>query len=344
VKGSPVAGYKYTLNENGKQVDYEETGTGESEYMTDVLARKTVDIIERSADDDAPFFIYLSTYAPHAPVQPAPRHLALLPDLKAPRTPSFNEEDVSDKPLETSSDPLLTEEEVHKIDRKYRDRVLTMLAVDEMIEQVFDALSATGQLENTYIIFTSDNGFHMGQHRRREGKGSFYEEDIHVPLIIRGPGIEAGATVDGYVTGNIDLAPTIAELAGVVPPEYVDGRSLVKLLGKDIPLVNEWRSAFLLEFYGYNNVEEGAAASQGEEQGINPLSPAYLGLRTPNYLYVEHQDGFIELYDLKNDPYELENMASSADKNLLTGLSNLLHVLSECSGAQCNSPASSFME
>jgi hypothetical protein len=111
-----------------------------------------------------------------------------------------------------------------------------------------------------------------------------------------------------------------------------------------LPPVSEWRSAFLLEFYGYNNTDEGSEASQGEDQGINPLVPAYLGLRTPNYLYVEHQDGFIELYDLKNDPYELENIASRADKTLLANLSNLLHALSDCSGAQCSSLDSSFIE
>ena len=335
IKGSPVAGYKYTLNENGKEVDYEETGNGESEYMTDVLARKTVDIIERSAQDDAPFFIYLSTYAPHAPVQPASRHLALLPDLKLPRTPSFNEEDVSDKPADIRSDPMLTEEEINKIDSKYRDRVLTMQAVDEMLVQVVDALKATGQLDNTYILFTSDNGFHMGQHRRREGKGGFYEEDIHVPLIIRGPGIEAGSTLQGYVTGNIDLAPTIAALAGVVPPEYVDGRSMARLLGSNPPPVSEWRSAYLLEFYGYGNEEGGQADSQGSS--VEPLLPVYLGLRTQNYLYVEHQDGFLELYDLRTDPYELENLAPQADQTLLAKLSALLKSLSQCVGEQCRS-------
>lgn len=344
IKGSPVAGYKYTLNENGKPVNYEETGKGESQYMTDVLARKTVDIIDHSAQDDAPFFIYLATYAPHAPVQPAPRHLSLLPGLKAPRSPSFNEADVTDKPDEIRSDPPLTEDEIKKIDKKYRDRVLTMLAVDEMIGQVVDALKVTGQLENTYILFTSDNGFHMGQHRRREGKGSFYEEDIHVPLIIRGPGIKAGSSLQGYVTGNVDLAPTIAELAGVVPPDFVDGRSLVKLLGSELPPVDEWRSAFLLEFYGYNNTEENAASSDGGNGEINPLEPAYLGLRASNYLYVEYQDGFVELYDLRNDPYELENIASRANKPLLATLSKMLHDLAKCSGEQCRASDNGFIE
>jgi N-acetylglucosamine-6-sulfatase len=328
VKGSPFAGYQYTINENGKLVRYKETGEGESQYMTDVLARKTVDFIQRAGAEEVPFFVYLSTYAPHAPVQPAPRHLALLSDLKVPRVPSFNEADVSDKPAGIRSDPLLTEDEIRKNDRRYRDRVLTMLAVDEMIGQLVETLTATGQLDNTYIIFTSDNGYHFGQHRRREGKGSFYEEDIHVPLIIRGPGVKAGASLEGYVVGNVDLAPTIAELAGVTPPDYVDGSSMVRLFDGVLSPASEWRSAYLLEFYGFNEKD-------GDPNAPAPL-PEFLGLRTQHYLYVEYKDGFIELYDLQNDPYELENIASQADQSLLTNLSGLLHALETCSGKQCS--------
>jgi N-acetylglucosamine-6-sulfatase len=328
VKGSPFAGYKYTLNENGKQVDYNETGQGESQYMTDVLARKAEDFIRRSSADQAPFFVYLSTYAPHSPVKPAHRHEALLPDLKAPRTASFNEADVSDKPAGLRFDPLLSDEEIKMLDQEYRARVLTMQAVDEMIAQLVDVLKETDQLDNTYIIFTSDNGYHLGQHRLRSGKATPYEEDIHVPFIIRGPHIEANTTLQGYVTGNVDFAPTIAEMAGIIPPDYVDGRSMFSLFdATSRSLANTWRSGYLLEFYGYN------------EQNENPNAPApkpeYLGLRTLDYLYVEYQDGFIELYDLKNDPYEMENIAATADKALLQHFSEWLHALSACAGRQC---------
>lgn len=327
VKGSPFAGYRYTLNENGKQIDYNETGQGESQYMTDVLGRKAGDFIVRASADDVPFFVYLSTYAPHVPVKPAPRHAALMPDLKAPQIASFNEADVSDKPDGLRSDPLLSDDEIKTLDEEYRARVLAMQAVDEMIASLITVLQETGQLDNTYIIFTSDNGYHMGQHRLRAGKDVPYEEDIHVPFIIRGPGILPDMTLQGYITGNVDFAPTIAELAGVLPPEYVDGRSMVGLFHGERPLPREWRSAYLLEFYGYNQANEDPNASAPK--------PNYLGLRTLEYLYVEYQDGFIELYDLIADPYEMENIAATADPALLEQLSAWLKALSTCAGEQC---------
>jgi arylsulfatase A-like enzyme len=328
VKGSPFAGFRYTLNENGRQVDYAENGQGASQYMTDVLTRKAEDFIRRSSTDQVPFFVYLSTYAPHVPVKPARRHEALLPDLKAPQTRSFNELDVSDKPDGIRFDPLLSDDEIKKMDEEYRARVLAMQAVDEAIAQLVAVLKETGQLENTYIIFTSDNGYHLGQHRLRNGKGTPYEEDIHVPFIIRGPDIETGALLQGYITGNVDLAPTIAELAGVIPPEFVDGRSMVSLFKAERPMVSEWRSAYLLEFYGYNQ--------DGEDPNSPAPMPEYLGLRTQDYLYVEHWDGFAELYDLGVDPYQMENIAPTADQALVDRLSGWLHALSLCSGRQCS--------
>ena len=326
-KGNPTAGFRYTLNENGKLVEYEETGPGESKYMTDVLGRKAGDFIQRASKDDVPFFVYLSTYAPHVPVKPATRHENLFPDLKAPRTESFDESDVSDKPGGIRFDPPLSDEELVQLDEEYRARVQAMQAVDEMIAQLLGALEDAKQLDNTYIIFTSDNGYHLGQHRLRTGKGSPYEEDIHVPFIIRGPRIEPGGTLQGYLTGNVDFAPTIAELAGVMPPDYVDGRSIVPLLSSDKLPISDWRSAYLLEFYGYNQADEDPKAP--------PPAAVYLGLRTADYLYVEYSDGFVELYDMKTDPFQMTNIAGTADKSLLKHLSDWLHALAKCSGSQC---------
>jgi arylsulfatase A-like enzyme len=261
------------------------------------------------------------------PVKPARRHEALFPELKAPRTASFNEADVSDKPDWIHYDPLLSEEEIAKMDLEYRLRVQAMQAVDEMIAELITVLKETGQLDNTYVIFTSDNGYHFGQHRLPAGKATPYEEDIRVPFIVRGPGIEPGSTLKGYLTGNVDFAPTIAELAGVVPPVYVDGRSMVGLLNGERPAAGAWRSAYLLEFYGYNQGDE--------EQDVPAPNPEYLGLRTNEYLYVEYQGGFIELYDLLADPFEMENIAATADKTVVARLSAQLKALSACTGRQC---------
>lgn len=344
-KGRPYGGFKYALNENGILVDYDENGQTPSQYLTDVLAQKTVDFIKRSSADAKPFFIYLSTFAPHMPAKPAPRHAELFRGLKAPETPSYNELDVSDKPASIRYDPLLTADQLANLDDEYRSRVQSVQAVDEMISQLVGALQETGQLENTYIIFTSDNGYHLGQHRLLGGKGNPYDEDIHVPFVIRGPGIEPGTSLQGYLTGNVDIAPTFAELAGVVPPLFVDGRSLVPLFNVNRPPVSAWRLGFLIEFYAYGNNEEASMVQTSASMDglLEPAdskqsashTPEYLGLRTSNYLYVEYNDGFRELYDLQKDPYEMENMASQADAALLSQLSEWLHALARCSGSEC---------
>lgn len=336
-KGRPYPGYKYSLNENGVLVDYDVEGQGEAQYMTDVLARITVDFIRRSVDDPAPFFIYLAPFAPHEPARPAPRHEQLFPDLAAPRTASFNEIEISDKPENMSQNPLISDDKIRGLDELYRGRVRSMQAVDEMISQLVTVLGETGQLENTYIIFTSDNGFHMGQHRLLSGKGTLYEEDIHVPFIIRGPGIVANSVVSGYLSGNVDFAPTIAELAGLIPPAYVDGRSLVPLFAGQEPSVDQWRAGYLLESYGGGNSDVDAEVDQGANpNGFADPEATYIGLRTLDYLYVEYPNGFKELYDMHNDPDQLENLASTADPELVSQLSQWLHELYACSGKQCN--------
>ena len=328
-KGKPYVGFNYTLNQNGVQVDYRDTGEGPSLYITDVLSEKAGDFIQRSAEGDAPFFIFLSLYAPHQPAAPATRHEGLYLDLAAPRTPSFNEQDISDKPGVLRFNTPLTEEQIADLDALYRRRIQTLQAADEAIAHLIGTLEAAGELDNTYIIFTSDNGFHLGQHRLNAGKGSLYEEDIHVPFVIRGPGIPPGESLQGYLAGNVDLAPTIAELAGVIPPDYMDGRSLVGLFGNQPPAPEDWRSAFFVEVYGHEGGEE------GEVEQILPSLNREVGLRTLDYLYAEHAEGSVELYDMKNDPYQLQNIAGTADPALLDELSELLHSLQECSGSIC---------
>jgi arylsulfatase A-like enzyme len=346
-KGRPYVGFNYTLNQNGKQIDY---GSAPEQYLTDVLSKLAEDFIRRAAHDPAPFFVFLSSYAPHAPARPAPRHQSEFAGLQAPRTPAFNEADVQDKIDSIRFNPIISDEEIESLDETYRNRLQSVQAVDEMIAHLVDVLGQTGQLENTYIIFSSDNGYHIGQHRLPAGKGTPYDEDIHVPFIVRGPGIPPGGLVSDYIAGNVDIAPTIAELAGVIPVD-IEGRSLVPLFnGADLPQGQSWRQAFLIEFYGYG--EGGAEASNthlvsfGSADGIleppdldeilagGPL-PQYIGLRTKDFLYVEYQHGFRELYDLTQDPYQLENIASSADPGLVSQLSGWLGELAACRGQEC---------
>jgi hypothetical protein len=177
-------------------------------------------------------------------------------------------------------------------------------------------LSCSGTSENTYIIFTSDNGYHLGQHRQFQGKGEAYEEDIRVPLVMRGPGVRAGATLDHLVL-NIDFAPTIVELAGANATRLMDGESLARLAVRDTPPPQNWRHDFLVEIY--------------RNPPMQPGSPGF-ALRTRHELYVEYADGFRELYDLRTDPYQLNNLADVADEGYLKKLSQRLAELVNSSG------------
>ncbi|MCL4528094.1 MAG: sulfatase [Chloroflexi bacterium] len=343
-RGTPYKEFNYYLNENGKLTGY---GLGASDYMTDVLSQKVDDYLRGPVLDSKPFFIYLAPYAPHEPAAHAPRHANLFSHLRAPRAPSFNEPDVSNKPGGIRGNPLLDAGQIAKMDELYRQRVRSMQAVDEMVARLINTLKETGKLDNTYIIFTSDNGYHLGQHRLYSGKGTPYEEDIVVPFIIRGPGIPAGLVVKDSIAGNTDIAPTIAELAGVDPPAFVDGRSLVPLWSANSP-PSDWRQGYLIEYYGSETAtgyESHLISSGVVDQLREPPDPAQLtgsaplakffAVRTPQYIYVEYPSGERELYDLKQDPYELNNIASTADRNLLGQFSAWLKELVECSGASC---------
>ena len=216
-----------------------------------------------------------------------------------------------------------------------------------MIAELIKTLEQTGQLENTYIIFTSDNGFHLGQHRLFEGKSHLYEEDITVPFIVRGPGIPEGRSVADTLAGNVDIASTISDWAGVVPPSFVDGTSFASTLAGDSVNSADRRQAYLLEVYSGTDPDDAEFSVTSKPDnilqsifkfpsiGTQTLTPVYSGLRTNQYTYVEYDDGFVELYDLIKDPYELENIAGSADKPLLEDFSSWLKDMSTCKGASC---------
>ncbi len=301
--------YDYSLNENGEEVSY---GSETEDFYTDVLSGQAADFVRRAAPEDQPFFAFVAPTAPHGPATPAERHEGEFADEEAPRPPSFNEEDVSDKPSWRQEDELLSEEEISGIDAHHQKRLESMLAVDEMVGALVEELEAAGELDNTFITFTSDNGWFAGEHRFEEGKDRVYEESAHVPLFVRGPGVPAGAGVE-ELTLNTDFAPTSAELAGI---EFLDadGRSMAPLLrGEDPP----WRSSILMEgFVGKGDRVYGAA-------------------RTETHKYVEYGNGEEELYDLRNDPYELQSLHESADPALIEDLKARLEALESCSGEDC---------
>ncbi len=379
--GNPYGEFGYQLNENGKIVSY---GFKQDAYLTDVLSKKADDFIQRvvaTGDQHPPFFMYLATYAPHRPPVAPARYRNAFPGVQAPRTPSFNEADVSDKPAWLRGLSPLTQQQIQQIDDIYGKRLRTMLAVEDLVDGLIQTLTATGELDHTYIFFTSDNGFHFGQHRLPLGKGTEFEEDLRVPLIVRGPGVPVGALVTN-LTVNVDLAPTFADLAGAPVPDFVDGRSLSPLLQPG-PVIG-WRQAFLIEHGAPNFGPAGkggaSAPGQATPDGIleppDPFDvvgaqsiigncsgfwgkllckiipgwarvPAFEGIHTTRFKYVEWSTGERELYDLTADPYELQSFADTADTTLLAQLTSWLDALQKCVGAECRTaeetPPSGFV-
>lgn len=336
--------YNYNMNDNGTLVKY---GDAPEDYSTDVIRDKSLQFIKDSVEEGSPFFLFMSVYAPHGPATPAPRHSDLYNDLTYPHSPSFGEDDISDKPeiiraLTETGDEF----DVDDANIFFQTRARSLQAVDELVEQVVGTLEQNGQLDNTFIFFMSDNGFHLGEHRIPSGKGTAYEEDIRVPLMVRGPGIEPGTQIV-KMSANIDLAPTIAEITSIDTPDFVDGRSFLPwLLGKDVA----WRNGLLVEF-GYE-IEEAFGAQTVSFAKRLPESMIFLdeetdnllvdveggsfrGIRAENYLYVEYDNGEIEFYDLAADPYQLENIASTLSAETLDKLHTKLEVLKYCTDSEC---------
>ncbi|HEY9716446.1 MAG TPA: sulfatase [Trichormus sp.] len=287
VAGNPYSEYNYTLNENGKQVEY---GKSPQDYGTDVYAKKAVAFIKDCAQEKKPFFIYLAFYAPHSPATPAPRHLEMFADAKVPRSKAFNEEDVSKKPQYIQKLPPLSDAEIAGTDAYYGKRLRSLQAVDEAIENVCKTLDETKLSDRTYIVFASDNGYHLGEHRMRRGKQTAYETDIHLPLIVRGPGVKAGSKVD-QIAGNIDLAPTFADLAGAKTPDFVDGRSLAPILHDERSAEKNWRKAFLVEHWQMGRdgrsrkrrtAPGGTAKPSGDSPDAAPKEPQSPAKKQPN--------------------------------------------------------------
>lgn len=350
--------YNYRLIENGQEVRYREKP---EDYLTDVMADKAADFIRRNAElpQKPPFFIELSVYAPHGPAIPAPRHVNLYPNIQAPRGPSFNEADTSDKPRYIQALEPITSRKIGEIDAFYGDRVRSMQAVDDLIATVMDTLRETGDLANTYIIFTSDNGFHQGEHRIAKGKQSPYEESIRVPMIVIGPKVPKGVERSAVVS-TIDLAPTFLDMAGVRGEALtnMDGRSLLPLLQRRAPKPS-WRTAVLFEKIRQSSnplstaslTAEDLAAPDDEDSEIVMSEeemvaagitagiglPNFHGLRTERYSYIEYTNrkGERELYDLQADPYQLDNMIARAPAELLAVFSAQLALLRTCQGNSC---------
>jgi arylsulfatase A-like enzyme len=328
VGGNAHASYDYVLNENGRVVRY---GNEPEDYLNDVLTAKATEVIRTSAAEGEPFFLYVLPYNPHSPSVAAPRHEGMFADAELPRPPSFDEADVSDKPAFIRQLPPLDQDQIAYLEYEYRKRIASLQAIDDMVESIVATLRDTGQLDNTYVIYSSDNGFHLGQHRLIAGKDTPYDEDIRVPMVMRGPGVPAGSRIEALV-GNVDLAPTIAEIAAAETPDFVDGRSFLPLFqAPDQP----WREAFLIE---RRKLEE-QLVRQSKFSGLTPeeldQAATFNGVRTHDMLYVEYGSGELELYDLRADPFQLDNVIDKTEPALVGTFSERLTALAGCAAEAC---------
>jgi N-acetylglucosamine-6-sulfatase len=358
--------YDYSLNWTGGGI--RSFGSDASDYNTTVLTRLAERLVERSARRHNRFFVWVSYTAPHfgfgrddaasrrcggvpepgrpagQTAVPAPADASTFDHASLPRSPSFDEANVRDKP------PFLRRRRLDHADLReirtdYGCRLASLLAVDRSVATLVGALRRTGELDRTLILFTSDNGFLLGQHREAAGKNLPYEEAIRVPLLMRGPGIPGGGSVSTPVA-NVDLAPTILDAAGASEPSSerrpVDGRSLLPLVTGD----RDPDRAVLIE--GRDD-----AAPRGPSGAFESLS--YDGVRTSRYLYVEWHRAVrsssaaaaatplgagpvvgMELYDTERDPYELINrVGAGAYRPARRKLAAVLARLQTCAGSRC---------
>jgi len=384
--------YGYSLNNNGVvEGPYGDSGTWEPReyitrddigcpfaplngqpcfYETDMLTNLATQEI-RNTPEEQPFYLQLDYTAPHgdfrkpAGPEPAPRHYDWFKGAPLPhnRGQGFDEGNVTDKPSFIREAPYLGLSEIHTY-RVYYDKALESLrSIDDGVKLLIDTLGSLHRLRNTYVIFTSDNGFFYGEHRLLGGKFLAYEPSTHLPFLIRGPHIKAG-TESGEIVGNIDVAPTILELAGVTPDKSVDGRSMTPFF-KD-PELRTLRPYLFESFVETDDVNEaGAIAEPGDQSRATALQQRaasqsaarpgggasasllappkdYEGIRLGPYKYIAWPDGEKELYDLETDPYELNNLVRIPNyfpvRNFLHR--ELTERLEDCVGRGCREEAS----
>jgi N-acetylglucosamine-6-sulfatase len=288
------------------------------DYQTDVYSRQAEGFIEAATDADRPFFLTVASFAPHTETRrvvgehnprSARRHRGAFARAPLPRPPSFNEANVSDKPWFIADTPRLDEEARMVVRDRYRDRLRSLLAVDDLVVGVLGALRRNGVLGRTLVIFTSDNGLFLGEHRQRR-KGLIYDGASRVPLLMRGPG--APVRTVRAPTANIDIAATIYDLAQVTPAGVQDGVSLLDV-----------------------------AAAPGAYGDRELLIETTVGtsLRTRRWAYAEHstsQGNAVELYDLAADPHQLDSVHLDADyDDEQADLADRLDELRDCAGSEC---------
>lgn len=287
--------YDYRLARQHRLTSY---GRSPYHYSTSVLARQAASFVRNAKE---PFFLELAPYAPHAPALTPPGRAQTFEDSPWSTPVSFDERDVSDKPAHIRRLRALSAQDIRDAERFRRRQLLASLGVDDALRLVLDELGARGLVESTVFVYTSDNGVAWGEHLLAAGRKAVpYEEQIRVPLVVRyDPITRSAPRTDGHLVLNVDIAPTLARLAGARLPG-AEGRNLLRLLRGREPVA--WRSDFLVE-----HLAGGAAWDV----------PTYCAVRNGRYKYVLYETREEELYDLVRDPHELQNLAGAANVRAL---------------------------
>jgi N-acetylglucosamine-6-sulfatase len=337
-------------------------GDQPSDYQTDVFSDRAVNFVDDSAGSHEPFWLNLWFNSPHGPFDPAPRDVFRLAGSPLPRLPGFNEKDIRDKPkwLRRQIRRPLRKRQIKVIDNERRRAQEQLLSVDQAVGELVQSLQSRGLLDDTYIIFASDNGFFRGEHRIASGKYLPYDPSSRVPLVIRGPGIPHGA-VSNELVWNGDIAQTIDQIASGSENPSADGRSLLPYA--EDPARRSTRPVLLEADTGPGGTgAESARASAARaraarvgvagKRGVRNLdqepnaiksaanntdtAPAYRSIRTDRYEYTVYANGQTELYDMKRDPAQLHSLAADPRYRFVRKwLYDHLAALATCGGAAC---------
>eukprot|EP01113_Clastostelium_recurvatum_P050935 TRINITY_DN9781_c0_g1_i1.p1 TRINITY_DN9781_c0_g1~~TRINITY_DN9781_c0_g1_i1.p1 ORF type:complete len:521 (-),score=92.76 TRINITY_DN9781_c0_g1_i1:103-1665(-) len=306
-------------------------------YHTDLLANRSVEYLwdhARTAPS-TPVFMYIGAKAPHAPFTPAQRHQNMFTDVDVPKVPSFNEPDsfMSTKPYPLDKVPPMTKDMIDKNRYIHRQRLRTLQAVDEMVRDVVDALDKLAMLNNTYIFYTSDHGYQLGQHRLWNLKSVSYEESIRIPLFVRGPGITPGSKTRDIAL-NIDFASTWLDLAGALfrAPSWVDGVSLVPSMLHQRSTHHNNRELFVTEnFEAPGNNIDGMFNEIKFNRGVRALSAD----GRVDVLFNSINKLYPECYIMLIDPYQLNNKCKHIPLKTYKENPIVWKSVMECKGYTC---------
>jgi arylsulfatase A-like enzyme len=278
---------------------------------TDVLRLDAISFLRDQAGSSAPWFAYVCPHAPHEPYYPADRYAGGYATESLRDVPSVGEENLSDKPAWVRAEAPYTDTERETDTHAYRGMLRELQEVDDMVKRLMGTLANTGQLDNTYVFYLTDNGYLLGEHGLRK-KDVPYEEASRTPFIVRGPDVPRGS-VSNVLVSHVDVPATLLDLAGQ-PWSDLDGRSLLPVFAAGGRRPAGWRDEVLVE-----DVKRG-----------------WYMLRTLRWVYVEWNNGDKELYDMSTDRYQMRSLHADPGKaGLVDQLSARLKALKECSGRSC---------